>query len=111
TITSRMNYDQQRLTTKTRKHEMYMFGFVLSCFRDFVADGSSRLSKNAARRVAPRRAHDAAPRMRRRPAHPQIANGRRVLRPSGRRPQEEQLLERQLALKNVALCQPELALE
>ena len=37
--------------------------------------------------------------------------GVRYLRPARRRPQEEQLLERQLAVEDVALGQPELALE
>ena len=36
---------------------------------------------------------------------------RRVLRPSRHRPQEEQLLERQLALKDVAFGEPEVALD
>ena len=35
----------------------------------------------------------------------------RYLRPSRNRPQEQQLLERQLALKDVAFAQPPLALE
>ena len=40
-----------------------------------------------------------------------LPNRRAVLRPSGNRPQEQQLLERQLALKDVALAQPPFALE
>src|SRR5207237_1599757 len=67
--------------------------------------------EDAQRRVAARSAHDAAARMRGRSAHPQIANRRRVLRPPGNRAREEQLLERQLALEDVAFREPELALE
>ena len=57
------------------------------------------------RRVPARRAHDAAAGMRRRAAHVEVANRRPVLRPARRRAQEEQLLERQLALKDVAFGQ------
>ena len=57
------------------------------------------------------RAHDAAAGMRRRSAHPQVAHRRRVLRPPGHRAREEQLFERQLALEDIALGQPEVALE
>src|SRR4051794_1708893 len=49
--------------------------------------------------------------MRRRAAHPQVPERRRVLRPPGRGAQEEQLLERQLALEDVALGETEIALE
>src|SRR5262245_58408688 len=49
--------------------------------------------------------------MRRRSAHPEVPNRRLVLRPARNRPREEQLLERQLALEDVALGQPELALD
>ena len=44
-------------------------------------------------------------------AHPQVADRRRVLRPAGSRPQEEQLFQRQLALEDIAFGQAELALE
>ena len=49
--------------------------------------------------------------MRRRTAHVEIFDGRSVLRPAGRGPQEEELFERQLALKNVAFRQTKLTLE
>src|SRR5437899_8589614 len=63
------------------------------------------------RRVPARRAHDAAARVRRGAAHIEVADGRLVLRPAGRGTQEEELLERQLALKDVAFRQSPLALE
>src|SRR5262245_1513131 len=63
------------------------------------------------RRIPSRCAHDAASGMRSRSTHPEVADRRRVLRPSGSRTKEEQLLEGQLALKDVAFGEPELALE
>ena len=51
------------------------------------------------------------PGMRRRAAHVEAADRRAVLRPARRRPQEEELLERELALEDVALRQPEHALD
>src|SRR5262245_18160965 len=72
---------------------------------------SSRQPENPARRIAPRRTHDAAAGMRGGAAHPQVSNRRLVLGPSRRRAEEEKLLERQLALKNVPFAQPELPLE
>ena len=63
------------------------------------------------RGVPPGRAHDAAAGMRRRSAHVEVAHRRLVLRPARRRPQEEQLLERQLALEDVAFGQAEVALD
>ena len=63
------------------------------------------------RRVPPGRAHDSAAGMRRRAAHVEAADRRAVLRPAGRGAQEEQLLERQLALEDVAFGQAPLALE
>ena len=52
----------------------------------------------------PGRAHDAAAGMRGRAAHPQVLDRRPVARPAGHRPVEEQLLERELALEDVALA-------
>src|SRR5215213_3113465 len=49
--------------------------------------------------------------MRRRSAHPQVLDRRLVLRPARYRAREEELLERQLALEDVALGQPEVAFE
>ena len=49
--------------------------------------------------------------MRARPAQVQSLQGRAVLRVSGNRPVEQQLVERQFALENVALGQSDLGLE
>ena len=49
--------------------------------------------------------------MGRRAAHIEVLDGRPVVRPAGHRPQKKQLFERQLALKDVSLRQPEFALE
>src|SRR6266849_4818906 len=67
--------------------------------------------ENALRRVSSGRAHDAAAGMRGGSAHPEIPDRRLILRPARRRTQEKELLERQLALENVALRQPELTLD
>src|SRR5689334_5306501 len=56
-------------------------------------------------------AHDPAARVRRGAAHVEAADGRAVLRPPGSGAEEEELLERQLALEDVALGQAELALD
>ena len=56
-------------------------------------------------------AHDAAAGMRCRSAHVEILDRRAVLRPSRHRPQEEKLLERKLALENIAFAQSEFAFE
>src|SRR5438128_160383 len=61
--------------------------------------------------VAARRAHDAAAGVRRRSSQIQPVDWRRVSGGAGRRPQEEQLLERQLPLKDVAFGQAELAFQ
>src|SRR5439155_19927866 len=76
-----------------------------------LRSGSRSLPQDSQRGVAPGRAHDAAAWMRRRAAHPELPNRRLVLSPAGNRAREEQLLERQLALKDVAFRQAELALE
>ena len=47
----------------------------------------------------------------RRPAHVEIAHRRPILRPPWHWPQEEQLLQRELALEDVAFRQPPLAFE
>ena len=56
-------------------------------------------------------AHDAAAGMRGRSAHVQVLDRRAVLRPARDRTQEEKLLERKLALEDVAFGQAELAFE
>src|SRR5205085_4229158 len=58
-----------------------------------------------------RRSHDPASGMHRRPAHPQVPQRRPVPRPARNRPVEEQLLQRQLALEDVALRQTEALLD
>src|ERR671939_1292253 len=62
-------------------------------------------------RIASGRAHDPAARMRRRAAHVKIPDGRAILRPARRRPQEEELFEGELSLKDVAFGEAELALQ
>ena len=51
------------------------------------------------------------PGMGRRAAHVEVADRRAVARPARHRAQEEELLERQLALEDVAFGEAELALE
>src|SRR6185369_14995344 len=72
---------------------------------------TSRLSQNPPGAIPCRRAHDAAAWVGGGSTHPEIPNRRLVLRPARNRPREEQLLERQLALEDVSLGQPELALD
>ena len=60
---------------------------------------------------ASRGAHNAAARMSGRSAHPQVVDRRLILRKARHRAQEEQLLQREFALKNVSLGQPEFALQ
>src|SRR5207247_11094972 len=55
------------------------------------------------RRDPPRRAHDPAAGVRRRPAHPEVLHRRPVARPARHRPVEGSLPERELALEEVAL--------
>src|SRR5437016_3009511 len=57
------------------------------------------------------RAHNSAARMGCRSAHVEILDRRAISRPARNRTQEEKLLQRQLALKNVAFAQAELALQ
>src|SRR3954447_26858371 len=57
------------------------------------------------------RPHDAAPGMRGGAAHPEVLDRRPIARPSGNRAVEEELLERELALEDVALRQAEVALD
>src|SRR5262249_48813082 len=71
----------------------------------------SRLPEHSPRRIASGRSHDAASRMRGRSAHPEISDGRRVSRPAGNRTQEKQLIEGEFAVKDIALCQPEVPLQ
>src|SRR5262249_15391471 len=110
--TSGRNREGHEDTRRTRSlfcttHSSCVFVlFVSSWFRL-----SCLLPVDAQRRVPSGRAHDAAAGMRRRSAHPQVLHRRRVLRPAGHRSCEEQLLQRQLALEDVAFGEPELALE
>src|SRR5947207_12059347 len=55
--------------------------------------------------------HNAAARMRCRTAHVEIANRRAILHPTRRRPQKEKLLERQLALKDIAFRKSKVAFD
>ena len=57
--------------------------------------------------LRPGRSHDSAAGMRSRSAHVEALHRRSVLRPTGRRAEEEQLLERQLTLEDVALGKAE----
>src|SRR5262245_6471714 len=72
---------------------------------------ASRLLQYPHRRIPARRAHDSSSGMRRGAAHVELSDRRAVLCPAGRGAQEEQLFERQLPLKDVALGQAPLALE
>src|SRR5881394_917759 len=64
---------------------------------------NSRLSlKDRHRRIPSAGAHDAAARMRRRTTHVKVLDRRTILRPSRRWSQKEELLQRQLALKDVS---------
>src|SRR5215472_982539 len=67
--------------------------------------------KNLERRQASGRAHNAAPRVRSRPTHIKVLNGRAELRPAWHRSQKEKLLERKFALENISFAQPPLAFE
>src|SRR5712691_570949 len=58
-----------------------------------------------------RSAHDAAARMGRRSAHVKVLDGGAELRPARHRPQKEKLLQRELALKDVAFTQAKFALQ
>src|SRR5207245_6170726 len=59
----------------------------------------------------PRGAHDAAAGVRLRAAHVEVLDRRAVLRPARDRTEEEELLERQLALEDVPFGEAELAVE
>src|SRR5688572_19716023 len=59
----------------------------------------------------PTRAHDPAARMRPRAALPEAVQRRAVLRPLGHGTQEEELVQRQLALEDVPLAQARDALD
>ena len=67
--------------------------------------------QNFESRQPPGRAHDAAAGMRGRSAHVEVLDRRAELRPSRHRPQEEELLQRELALEDVAFAQSELAFQ
>src|SRR5207249_10686144 len=54
-------------------------------------------------------AHNAASRVRGRPAHREVVNRRTVIGPPGNGPQEEEMFEGKLALKNVSLREAEFA--
>src|SRR6185437_15806780 len=67
--------------------------------------------QNLQRRQPSGGAHDAAAWMSGRPAHIKVLNGSAELRVSGYGTQEEKLLQRELALKDVALAESELAFQ
>src|SRR5690348_10661252 len=71
---------------------------------------SPQVFENFQRCKAPRRAHDSAAGMRGGAAHIKIFDGSAITRPSCNRPQEEKLLERKFALKNIAFGQADLLL-
>src|ERR1700735_870075 len=62
-------------------------------------------------RQSPIRAHDTAARVGGGTAHVEILDGGAVLRPACHRTQEEKLLQRKLALKNVSLAQSPFAFQ
>src|SRR2546426_9795181 len=68
-------------------------------------------AQEVARRIGPRGAHDAATRMYCGAAHPEPGNRGAIPRPFGRRAEEEELLEAQFSLENVAFAQPGLLLD
>src|SRR5262245_50004737 len=68
-------------------------------------------SEDLERSVAAWRPHDAAARMGGRPAHEEVLDRRPILSPARHRPKEQQLFERELTLKDVALGQTPLALQ
>ena len=69
------------------------------------------LLQDLQRGQAARSTHDAASGMSGRAAHPQVLDRRLVLRPARHRTQEEQLLQRQLALEDIAFGQSPLAFQ
>src|SRR5919108_577229 len=71
----------------------------------------SRILQNFQRCQTARRSHDAAARMCGRAAQIKVLDRRSILRPARYGTQEEKLLQRKLALKNIALAQPELAFQ
>src|ERR1700730_9406383 len=74
-------------------------------------EGATHIPKNRPGSVVTARSHDATTRMRARDAHVHTSNRRSILRISGNRPVEQQLIESQLALKNITLRQPNLPLD
>src|ERR1700730_3466537 len=91
------------MTTSRLLAAVRFSGIGLSCslevFQDFESSQSARP------------AHNAPARMRRRSAHIKILDGGAELRPARYRPQEEKLLQRQLALKDIAFAQPKIAFQ
>src|SRR5262245_20696870 len=69
------------------------------------------LAEDAASGVATRCTHKSSAGVGARSTHPQVPDRRGVLRPAGCRTQEEQLLEREFALKDIALAQAEFTFE
>src|SRR5580692_11538819 len=72
---------------------------------------SLHVFQNLQRSQASVRAHDAAARVSRRTTHVEILDRRAVLRPAGDWTQKEKLLQRKLALENVALAQSPFAFQ
>src|SRR5438477_13185683 len=91
------------MTTSRFLATVVFSGIGLSCslevFQDFESSQSARP------------AHNAPARMRRRSAHVKVLDGGAELRPARQRPQEEKLLQRQLALKDITFAQPKVAFQ
>src|SRR5829696_720392 len=66
---------------------------------------ATQIEQYLARSVRARRRHDPAPGMRARATHVESAYRAPILRVAGKRPVEQQLIQRQLALENIALGQ------
>src|SRR3954470_21927929 len=77
----------------------------------FCSASGASLLQYPQRRVPAWRSHDAAAGVCRRAAHVEPLHRRLVLRPAGRGAEEEELLQRQLSLEDVAFRQAEVPLD
>src|SRR5687768_13171545 len=82
---------------------------ILPTLRDEI--WFAQVEQDLARSIRARRRHDAATRVRSRAAHVEALRRPAVLRETGERAVEQQLVHRQLALEDVALGQTHLVLE
>src|SRR5687768_8810389 len=73
--------------------------------------GPAQIEQNFARCIGARGRHYAAARVRAGAAHIKAADRPAILRVTGERPVEQQLIQRELALENVALGEPHFVLE